>query len=520
MPRDLLPTDTELAGLGTLEAVRTWVDLDAGVWRAASDALGTVPSMRVLAMSPADSISSVISGLRLPLSDADGHPLLGTDGQPSYRSCSMVESINIALMYGLPDYDIWAPPQLPSAPATPVPGGPQPIGSKLPVGTRKVKVSQISDQLDDTELELLGQEALDEAFRTYRTRMGAEPMKEADPTAEQITVLRCKVVSQGSAPYADFPVLTPFGRRAQKQMKAKGFMLQEDGSWKQLEVPGPPSFESWNACWDIYKTTLLMLKYPATATNPAREVITWAALEEYHVRISKLVKTYPECWHLIMAAEDRCRGEHLERTRRVLVRAALEGRLPMDLPFDNEQPWNGAFMQVSRDMDFWTHEVIIPAQNFLAPGGAGKRMAKDIAEDMDIPQPAKEALDNKTKGAPRPFGQGESKSAKQRRRLKERLSSDQWHSVPGGGQEASDGKGAKGSKGSLQHPRKYGQYFVTTREGTQICYTFAKGQPGSCSEPCPQSRVHCCQLCLGQHPNSQCPKNAKGGNGKGGGANK
>lgn len=177
-------------------------------------------------------------------------------------------------------------------------------------------------------------------------------------------------------------------------------------------------------------------------------------------------------------------------------------------------------MHVARGMDFWTHEVVIPAQNFLARGGAGKRMAKEIAEDMDIPQAAKEALDNKTKGTPRPFGQGESKSAKQRRRLKERLSSEQWHPTSSGGQDASDGKGSKGSKGSMQHPRKYGQYFVTTREGAQICYTFAKGQPGSCSEPCPQNRVHCCQLCLGQHPNSQCPKSAKGGNGKGGGANK
>ena len=25
---------------------------------------------------------------------------------------------------------------------------------------------------------------------------------------------------------------------------------------------------------------------------------------------SCLVKTYPECWHFIMAAEDRCRGGH------------------------------------------------------------------------------------------------------------------------------------------------------------------------------------------------------------------
>ena len=248
MPRDLLPTDTELAGLATLEAVRTWVNLDAAVWRAASEALGTVPSMRVLAMSPADSISSVITGLRLPIVHTDGHPVLDAAGQPSVRSFSMVESINIALMwrvcrlaYGLPDYDIWAPPQIPSAPATPVRSGPQPVGSKLPLGTRKVKVSQISDQLDDTELELLGQDALDEAFRTYRTRMGAEPMKEAEPTAEQITVLRSKVVCQGSAPYADFSVLTPFGRRAQKQMKCLLGHLQDHPPDAEVSIYGGQS---------------------------------------------------------------------------------------------------------------------------------------------------------------------------------------------------------------------------------------------------------------------------------------
>ena len=100
-----------------------------------------------------------------------------------------------------------------------------------------------------------------------------------------------------------------------------------------------------------------MLKYPSTLTSPAK----WAALEEYHVRISKLVKTYyPECLNILRA-----------RTRRVLMRAALEGRIPMDLPFDNEQPWNGVFTQVSRDMDFWAHEVLIFAQNFLAWNGPG-----------------------------------------------------------------------------------------------------------------------------------------------------
>lgn len=55
--------------------------------------------------------------------------------------------------------------------------------------------------------------------------MGADPVKETEPTAEQLTVMINKVVTRGAAPYADFSVLTPYARRTQRQMKAKGFLL-------------------------------------------------------------------------------------------------------------------------------------------------------------------------------------------------------------------------------------------------------------------------------------------------------
>ena len=523
MTRQILPTDAELAGLDSLGRVREWTGLDDAVWQVASAAFGQIPSMRVLAMTPADSVLGVIRGLQLALYDTSGQPMLGSDGQPQARSLTMVESLQLSLMwrvcrqaYELPDVDLFAPEPLPSISASPLVTTPGSVGGKVANGVRKVKVSQIADQLDDTELEMIGPELLDEAFRTYRQRMGAEPMKESEPSPEQITVLHHRVIAQGLAPYADFSVLTPFGRRTQRAMKAKGFMLQEDGSWKQLEVPGPPTYEAWNACWEIFKSTLLMLQYKKTLpTDEPKYVISWAALEEYHARILRLVRTYPECWHLIMAAEDRCRGEHLERTRRLLVRAALEGRLPMNLPFDQNQPWIGTFMHCARDMDFWNNEVVMPAQNFLARGGAGKRMAREVAEDADLTPSAKEAIDNKTKGNARPFGQGESKSAKQRRRLKDRLdAAEKDRGSAAESNRSSSGKGGKGGKSGMQHPRKYGAFFVTTKEGVQICYSFAKGQMGSCSEPCPAQRAHVCQVCLGPHPNSQCSKTGKDG-GKG-----
>ena len=87
---------------------------------------------------------------------------------------------------------------------------------------------------------------------------------------------------------------------------------------------------------------------------------TMAALEEYHECIAKLCRDFPECWSLVMKAEDRCRGEHFERIRRSLIRARLEGRLPMNLSFDPDQPWPGVFTFAARDEAYWTAEVIRP----------------------------------------------------------------------------------------------------------------------------------------------------------------
>ena len=186
------------------------------------------------------------------------------------------------------------------------------------------------------------------------------------------------------------------------------------------------------------------------------------------------------------------------RCRLLPEKAALERRLPMDLDFDPRTPWVGCFSYGARDMDFWTSEVIAPTQNFLARGGAGKRMPKEIAEDSDVPPAAKEAMEaSRMKGMPRPHGQGESKSARQCRNLRQRFEEG---SAPASGGRSSpwpnSSKGCKGGKGAMQHPRRYGQLFVTNREGAQVCY----------AEPCKDNRAHACQHCLGPHPNWQCDR--------------
>ena len=100
-------------------------------------------------------------------------------------------------------------------------------------GLKKVKVSSHADQLDETEVEMISQEDLESSYRQYRGVTGADPLPEADPTPEQVTVLRNKVVMAKEAPYADFSLLTPFGRRVQKQMESEGFPA---AAGRELEV--------------------------------------------------------------------------------------------------------------------------------------------------------------------------------------------------------------------------------------------------------------------------------------------
>ena len=102
---------------------------------------------------------------------------------------------------------------------------------------KKVKAASVLDQLDESEIPLLSQAQLDEAYRFHAEITGADPPADAEPTGEQIAALRARVADRGESPYADFSVLTPFGRRVQKQMKARSWM-----ACSVFENPPPRTF--------------------------------------------------------------------------------------------------------------------------------------------------------------------------------------------------------------------------------------------------------------------------------------
>lgn len=492
MARQVLPTDAELAAITTLTEARQWVGLSQEAWDAFNTGLGTLASLRLLSNLSGSALRTALGTTRIAVAG-------GAD-----RELTPVETIQVALMwrvsrqaYALGDLDPLADPT-PTAAATPV-------GAAAPVSTKKVKTAHVLDQLDESEVLQFTQNELDQAYRNHVEITGSDPPEDSEPTPEQVAALFAKVISRGESPYADFSVLTPFGRRAQRQMKARAWTLQQDGTFRALEIPGPPSFEAWSACWRVYRAALYMLRYPGVAPAAPRRVVSTACLEEYYERILKLNMEFPEAWHLIVQAEDRCRSEYFERYRRQLVKATAEGRLPMGLDFDGTAPWIGVFCFAARNNSFWDEQVVRPAQNFIARGG--KHMSAEKASNANIPEAAREALENVTAASsdaahpppPAPFGQGVSRQAKRRRRDKEKSKA----SSP-----ATTGR-------KLTPYMKQNGLYVTNADGVEICFRNAKGPLGSCPEPCRDQRDHCCQICLGRHPNAQCPRASdKGGGGK------
>ena len=342
---------------------------------------------------------------------------------------------------------------------------------------KKIKTSSLLDQLDESEVPTMSQTEIDEAYRNHVEITGADPPADAEPTGEHIAALHARVVVRGEAPYADFSVLTPFGRRVQKQMKARGWMLQKDGSWKAADIPGPPTYETWAACWKVFRAALFMLRYPVPPNGTeAPKVVTSACLEEYFEKVSKLHGEFPETWHLLLQAEDRCRAEMFERYRRQLTKAALEGKLPMGLSFDARTPWIVVFTHAARDASLWDEHVVRPSQNFIARGG--KHMSSDRASRTNLPEAAQDILETnaaaigrETPAPPLP-GMGSSRHAKKRRRIQEeKRASSQVSSV-----------------------------YLTNSDGVELCFRYAKGTAGSCPEPCRDFRDHGCQLCLEDIP--------------------
>jgi len=215
-----------------------------------------------------------------------------------------------------------------------------------PSGDR-FKFNLVVDQTNDNEAEVLLDPAITTLYSNYRMVTGGLPPKDATPSIYQLTAID-ELVRQLKVPYVDFSIFVPNAMRHMKRNKLAGSVLGSDGRLQPIELYGPPNYDSWEKCYEVLATALLMTK-----------AVSLSALGRYRDLIKSFAARYgPSVWHLTYQADIRMRGEHMERLRIAALQdrsiAVAAGRTH---PFDPMSPWEFLWSEACRDNQFWLDEL-------------------------------------------------------------------------------------------------------------------------------------------------------------------
>jgi hypothetical protein len=470
MAATLLPSLEEAGGFADLEALRAWAVIEDDVWAAVVAVAGPLTLRSLASLTGADIAQ------------------LWTSAVVGERALNLAERAALGLgfraarvRYQLPDI-IPADPRQAAAGLPPAP--------PLPADrSRQVTVATVLDPADAGVVVPLDAAEVDDHFAAVAARRGGPIREAAEPTADQIGAMKARVLVHKEVPYADFSILTPYGRRLQKHLKTKSWTMNPDGKWYAVEVPGPSSYNEWLCCWRVYENLLLGLREGV----PPVALFNIASLEAYAENVRVLSAEFPDLWGLVCRAEDRCRAEHLVRVRRRMQIAHDAGMCPS---FQPNAPWDSVFRGAAEDESFWNKEVRHPALHVLAQhsriGERAEAAAAAIADGRagasrfaSVRQPGEVGI--------------------------KRPRQDDYDDAPPPPQ-APPTRSQPDKQG--EHPKKFGKLFGTTREGTPICFKYQRDKCSS--DVCPAQRAHVCQGCLGPHPHRKCSEAKKSG-GKGAG---
>ena len=352
-----------------------------------------------------------------------------------------------------------------------------------------LKMANLLDQTDDSELHPASRDQVQAWQQCYLQVMGAPPQEEEDVTDQQLAALNKRIHVQGMAPYVDFSVWLPFGRKAMKSQKFRTYFPLGDGSYLMKDLPGPQSFQQWLVSWRVFKTGAIMLS-----------AVSLASLQLYERAIEKLVIQWPKVWGLICAAEDKARAERLEKLRRKFdADEKAQREVPRD--WDPDHPWTCCFRELAGDEEYWNEQVRHPATAWMVSGARGSPIAP--AEAMA----GAHFVGSNAGDVPKEENTDRKRQAYRDRRLAKakRIKNDREELEKFRSRGPSDG-GFGGAKGS-------GKGKTKDQSGNQICFSFASGT-GQCGSlaigaECAQKtkRAHKCQFCLSPgHRNADCPQ--------------
>ena len=464
------PTAIEIATFASVGVVATWAGLTGMADRTTVggslfEALGLVTTQapRIIGIIPEADFTAAMQNWRIPRLDAAGAPLVPPDRAPTMAELGQATLFGRACRITAGNGDTLESLRAAAKAA----GAPPASSTPTPSGSRRLKMSAIASQVDDTEFDMAPEQELMRCFKRYESIFGRgeRPDQGEEPTPEQVSAVKC-ILDRGSPPFVDFGVFGPHGHRLMKKVKLSGYNIGRDGQLQTIELHGPPNISMWESCYNVLLNTLVMV-----------DAVDLGALLSYKQRIIKLHDRYsPRIWPIIYQADNRCRLEHMERVRRNLQSAHEDAvARGSSTDYDDARPWNLVFRRVVADESFWRDQVVEPALLVLTRvTGLGEVIQGDAGV-----LPASTGGPRETE--PRPA----------------RLT-----------QPAQAIRPRNANRIGRYHQTESGRY-TANRTGFSICNAF---QSGECNEStggiwCNKSHghVHQCDRCLGSHPSSRCP---------------
>ena len=248
-PKLFVPTDAEIEayGLGQVHACCARLGIPDSLRDAIGTRLGVAVDFSVQFLAPLTDAERTDTVENVVLMDEANEPRLPTLFEKSQiRSLFRLADIVAARLVRSPVLQQAAPPPLVGA-SLPQP----PVVVAVP-HARRIKVSDVLDPMDEGLVDPLTLGELNTFFANYRELKHGDPQEEVEPTLEQVSAFNARVVTLQLAPYGDFSILTPFGRRMAKVLKHRAWLPNRDGTYRTVEVPGPDSYDVWYSCWRVY----------------------------------------------------------------------------------------------------------------------------------------------------------------------------------------------------------------------------------------------------------------------------
>ena len=468
------PTQAELATFNDVGVIGGWAGFtDLGnensVGGSLFSTLGLVTTQvpRVIGIISEADYATAVQTWRIPRIGADGNPMVPPTRAPTVAELGQATLFGRACRISAGNGDTLeslramakaGPPQQPGS-ASAAPGS---------ASGRKLKMTAVASQVDDSEFDMAPEQELMRCFKRYESIFGRgeRPDQEAEPTPEQVSALRC-IISRGSPPFVDFGVWGPHGHRMMKKVKLSGYNIGRDGQLQTIELHGPPNIAMWEASYNVLMNALVML-----------EAVDLGALLSYKQHVIKLHDRYSsKVWPIIYQADNRCRLEHMERTRRSLQSVHEEAvSKGATTDYDDSRPWNLVFRKVISDESFWRDQVVEPALLVLTKVAGINEFATG---DADVQARAAHAAPRETEPRAARMSQ-----APQQIRPRNSNRTGRYHQTDG-------------------------SRYTANRTGFGLCAGF---NAGDCNETsggiwCSKSSglVHQCDRCLGTHPSSRCP---------------